>query len=280
MTMPSEFDQALHISWLGDERSMVGQVDLSALWSIGGVLNGGLLMAVATHAAVDRCGREGQHRHPVAWNSQFPSAARPGPAQIAVSLIRQGRALTHVSVSISQEGAERVRTLVTLGNLADLGETVYAAPSPAPMPPPEQCIRSDRSVPAAKEVVLLDRLDLRLDPATAMWALGAPSREGRIRGWLRLADGRAIGVDTLPLLLDAMPPVAFDLGGQGWAPTVAFLGSVRAVPVDGWMRMEITTSTVVGGLLEEDATIWDSTGQVVAHSRQIAGFRMAREGIA
>ena len=33
----------------------------------------------------------------------------------------------------------------------------------------------------------LDRVDLRLDPATAGWAVGKPSMQGQLRGWLRLA---------------------------------------------------------------------------------------------
>lgn len=269
----SELDRALAMRWEEDGGDAVGSFDLSGEWLIGGVVNGGLLMALCTHAAVERHGAGG-HVHPVAWSSQFAAAARPGPAEVRVSLTRAGRSFTSVAVSLLQGGEERIRTLVTLGHLDELGDTVYAAPAPPQMPPPDQCLRADRSVPSSREVVLLDRLDLRLDPATAMWALGKPSREGRMRGWLRFADGRPVDVGSLPFFLDAMPPVAFDVGGQGWAPTVAFLGSVRAEPADGWLQMEITTSTVVGGLLEEDATIWDSTGRVVAHSRQIAGFRM------
>lgn len=274
MTTETEFDRALAMRWEEHAAVAVGSFELSEDWLIGGVVNGGLLMALCTQAAVERCGVAG-HVHPVAWSSQFASAARPGRAEVRLTLTRAGRSFTSVSVDLLQGGEERLRTLVTLGRLDELGDTVYAAPPPPLMPPPDQCLRADRSVPSSREVVLLDRLDLRLDPATAMWAVGQPSKAGRMRGWLRFADNRPVDAGSLPFFLDAMPPVAFDVGGQGWAPTVAFLGSVRAEPQDGWLQMEITTSTVVGGLLEEDATIWDRSGRVVAHSRQIAGFRMS-----
>jgi hypothetical protein len=49
---------------------------------------------------------------------------------------------------------------------------------------------------------------------------------------------------------------------------------VRAVPAPGWLQIRLTTTNVSGGLLEEDCVVWDSTGRVVAQSRQLAGVRM------
>ena len=78
----------------------------------------------------------------------------------------------------------------------------------------------------------------------------------------------------LPFVLDAFPPVSFDLGAMGWAPTIEFSGHVRAVPAPGWLQIRLTTTNVSGGLLEEDCVVWDSTGRVVAQSRQLAGVRI------
>ena len=120
---------------------------------------------------------------------------------------------------------------------------------------------------------LLDRVDLRLDPACAGWLRGEPSHEGIIRGWLRLADDREPDVLSLLWALDAMPPVAFDLGLIGWTPTLEFSGHVRAHPAPGWLQIVTTTANVAGGLMEEDARIWDSTGRLVALSRQLCSWR-------
>jgi hypothetical protein len=123
---------------------------------------------------------------------------------------------------------------------------------------------------------LLDRFDLRLDPACVGWALGEPSRRGIIRGWLRLADGREPDPLMLLLAVDALPPVTFDLGLPGWAPTLELTVHLRARPAPGWLRVVHSTRNFAGGFLEEDAEVWDSDGRLVAQSRQLAKAPRAR----
>jgi hypothetical protein len=78
--------------------------------------------------------------------------------------------------------------------------------------------------------------------------------------------------DPLLLLLavDALPPVTFDLGLPGWAPTLELTAHVRASPAPGWLRVRHATRNLAGGLLEEDAEVWDAAGRLVAQSRQRA----------
>ena len=45
---------------------------------------------------------------------------------------------------------------------------------------------------------------------------------------------------------------------------------MRARPAAGWLRVRISTRNPGGGLLEEDAEVWDSAGRLVAQSRQLA----------
>ena len=130
------------------------------------------------------------------------------------------------------------------------------------------------SSPQAQVIALLDRLDVRVDPATAGFAVGRPTGRGVIRAWLRMADGREPDVAMLPLAVDALMPVSFDLGVPGWAPTLELTGQVLGRPAPGWLRVELMTDTVVGGFYVEDALVWDSNGRLVARSRQFAGVRM------
>ena len=111
---------------------------------------------------------------------------------------------------------------------------------------------------------------MRLDPATTGWAVGKPSGNGVIRGWLRMADGREPDPLLLLLAVDALPPVAFELGLPGWTPTLELTAHVRARPAPGWLRVSLTNRTLAGGFLEEDAEVWDSEGRLVALSRQLA----------
>ena len=150
---------------------------------------------------------------------------------------------------------------------------------PPDLPPPERCLRAADAPPTfLRHAAMLDRLDLRLDPATAGWAAGRPSGLGQIRGWLRLADGREPDPLMLLLAADALPPVAFDLGLSGWTPTLELTVHVRARPAPGWLRIGLTTRNVAGGLLEEDAEVWDSGGRLVAQSRQLARVSAAPSG--
>jgi hypothetical protein len=137
--------------------------------------------------------------------------------------------------------------------------------------PREECLAADGAPAGFDEAPpLLARFDLRLDPATAMWAIGKPSRRGVIQGWLELADRRPLDPIALLMVVDALPPVTFDLGMPGWAPTLELTAHVRAKPVPGPVVVRHQTRTVAGGLFEEDCEVWDSTGRLVAQSRQLA----------
>ena len=79
-------------------------------------------------------------------------------------------------------------------------------------------------------------------------------------------------VDPVGLLMvcDALPPVTFDLGRPGWAPTLELTVHVRAVPAPGWLKVSHRTRNLAGGMFEEDCEVWDSAGRLVAQSRQLA----------
>ena len=80
---------------------------------------------------------------------------------------------------------------------------------------------------------LLERFGTRLDPAYVGWAVGKPSGSGLIQGWFKLADDRPLDPIALLLVVDALPPVTFDLGLPGWAPTLELTAHVRARPGAG-----------------------------------------------
>jgi hypothetical protein len=117
---------------------------------------------------------------------------------------------------------------------------------------------------------LLGRFDLRLDPATAGWARGRPSGRALIQAWFRLHDEREPDPLALLLAVDAMPPVTFELGRMGWAPTLELTVHVRARPAPGWLRLRHETRNLAGGMFEEDCEVWDAAGRLVAQSRQLA----------
>jgi hypothetical protein len=169
------------------------------------------------------------------------------------------------------EPVERVRALATYGDLDALPDDVHTTAEPPDLPPLEECVPHDLAPADLRfRASLLDRIDLRLDPGCVGWAVGRPSGRGLLRGWLRLADGREPDPLMLLLAVDALPPVTFDLGLSGWTPTLELTVHVRARPAPGWLRVSHATRNLAGGLLEEDAEVWDSAGRLVAQSRQLA----------
>ena len=76
------------------------------------------------------------------------------------------------------------------------------------------------------------------------------------------------------LYADALPPPVFNrLGPAGWVPTVEITVHLRAIPAPGLVQCRFRTRYVTRGLLEADGELWDSTGELVALSRQLARLR-------
>lgn len=280
MTAESEFDREIALEPRDGE---AGTYDarMGEGWRIGGGVNGGLLLALAGHALRRELGApvgDGMpgHSDPMAISAFYLSPGTPGPLTVRTEVVRRGRAVSTGQASLLQadgEGglAERVRVLATYGDLAAVDADASTSSAPTEMPEPEACVSADQAPPQfLKHASLLQRLDLRLDPATTGWAVGRPSGNGVIRGWLRMADGRQPDPLLLLLAVDALPPVAFELGLPGWTPTLELTAHVRCRPAPGWLQVNLTSRTLSGGYLEEDAEVWDSEGRLVALSRQLA----------
>ena len=145
-----------------------------------------------------------------------------------------------------------MRVTGTFGTL-DRAEPVHRAPEPPELPDPDACVPATRgSSPVATAIVMLDRLDVRVDPSTIGFAVGRPSRRGRDPGLVADAPTAASRMPRCsPIALDALMPVSFDLGVPGWAPTIELTGqaarSARAragcVPSSRPTRSSATSSS-------------------------------------
>lgn len=275
----SEFDAGSAVS-ARDGEGGVYDAELGEGWRIGGGVNGGVLLAIAGRALAAEFGTADgdrpSHPDPLAISAYYLTPGVPGPATVRTSDVRRGRAVSTGQVSLFQDDGrggevERVRFLATYGDLASVDGDLTTSAQPPDLPPPDRCVSAAQAPPDfLKHASLLQRLDMRLDPATTGWAMGQPSGNGVIRGWLRMADGREPDPLMLLLAVDALPPVAFELGLPGWTPTLELTAHVRARPAPGWLRVNLTNRTLAGGFLEEDAEVWDSEGRLVALSRQLA----------
>lgn len=278
--MTFELDAEIALAPVGDEPGSY-RGELGDGWRIGNGINGGVVMALAATALQRTLDDLAHHGDPLAFSGYFLTPSAPGPVEVTTEVLRVGRTMSTGQASVGQRGpdgalVERMRALASFGDLDASAEVIRAAQRPD-MPPPDECVSARDAPPQFLAAAsLLERIDLRIDPATAGWAFGKPTGTGEMRGWLRMVDNREPDPISLLFALDALPPVAFNLGVLGWTPTLEFTGHVRGRPAPGWLQVALSSHYVTTGLMEEDAVVWDSTGRFVAQSRQLCGIRAPR----
>jgi acyl-CoA thioesterase len=242
-------------------------------WSIGHVPNGGYTMAIALRALVEHLGRP----DPLSVTAHFLRPAEPGSIELDVEQVKAGRSAAIGTVRLSQGGAERLRMLGSCHDLSgDAAASVRHEGGPPDLPPVEECTRGTGATPGGLHASVADRFDMRIHPDHAGWAKGQPTGRMEVAGWIRAEDGREPDTLLLPSIVDAFPPTVFELGVAGWVPTLELTLHVRARPVPGWLRCSVRSRHLSGGLVEEDAEVWDDEDRLVAMSRQIS--RLPRSG--
>lgn len=237
-------------------------------WLVGGGVNGGYQLATLGHAISRTLPAKPD---PFVVSAYYLSAATAGPATIATRVLREGGSVATVAADLRQGDEARLTALTTYGDLSALPDDVRTTADEPDLPPVEECVPNTVAPEELRQVApLMDRFDMRFDPATVGWAVGEPSGEGMLQAWFRLIDGRDPDPLSLLMVVDALPPVTFDLGMPGWAPTLELTAHVRAVPAPGWLKVRHHTRNMAGGMFEEDCEVWDSAGRLVAQSRQLA----------
>ena len=223
------------------------------------------MLAIAGRAMADAMGRP-----PLTVTAHYLAPAPPGPCEVVVTTVRDGRRLATCTAALVQGGTELIRVLGTFGTPADRGDAPprrraarAAAVRPSASGPPTS---TTPSCPG-----LMRRLAVRLRPGDAGFRSGEPSGRAEMAGWFAFATETPIDQIGLLLVADAFAPAVFNTGVPfGWVPTVELTVHVRAAPAPGPLRCVFRTRFVAGGMLEEDGEVWDATGTLVAQSRQLA----------
>ena len=259
-----EFDTDTAVRRVGDGR---WTAELTHRWDINDKPNGGYVMATAVRAMAASVEN---HPHPFSVTAHFLRPSQAGAADIDVETVRTGRKLATVAASFTQTGKERLRLLGTFGDLRDASGPSVVRASPPPIAPLEACrprvMDEGENHPLSR---IAQRTETLLDPATG-WVTGRPGGIAETLAWIRLADGRAPDVWSLPFFADALPPAVFEvLDGAIWVPTIELTVHVRAIPAPGWLRVRVGTRFLMNGYLEEDGELWDETDTLVAQSRQL-----------
>ncbi len=263
--MTSEFDDQIALTRHGD--TSYG-AELSGGWQVGGGVNGGYLLAIIGNALRQTLPAKPD---PIAISAYYLSASEAGPATVDVRVLREGGSVATAAVDLRQGDTTRITALATYGDLDRLGDDVQTTALEPEMPPVEDCVPNTMAPAELRRIApLMERFEMRFHPDHIGWAVGQPSGTGVLSAWFRLVDEREPDPISLLMVVDALPPVTFDLGLMGWAPTLELTAHVRAKPAPGWLKVRHATRNMAGGMFEEDCEVWDSAGRLVAQSRQLA----------
>lgn len=248
-------------------------VEFAERWNVGRNQNGGILLATASQLLAETVGQP----DPFAVTGHFLAAATAGGATVRATAVKPGRTYATATGELWQDDRERLRLVGAYGDLAVRSREGASpiAPPPPDVPAPERCDDlfeilteqvGERSLTRS-----LRNFEIRVDPAGGWGAAASPS-EPRLRGWVRFRDDDTVTSSMLVALADGFPPTILGHTDIGWLPTVELTVHVFATPPrdEPWLRAELHTRSIVGGLLDEDGELWDATGGLVARFRQLA----------
>ena len=239
-------------------------IPLSSSWNIGDSANGGYASAPTLRALCDLTGKP----DPLSVTTHF---LRPidvvGTAMIEAALVKSGRTVSVGRASLELGGRQRLTTIAAFGDLADdVGARGSIVVDPPDVAPPERCVPR-AELAQGVDLPILDRVDVVVDPSCA---LAGGSDRAVVSGWVRFADGTDPTTMALAMFADVFPPSLYPLlGSVGWVPTIEITVHVRRKPAPGWVLARFECDDLAGGRMVETGSLWDSTGTLVARSRQL-----------
>lgn len=245
-------------------------------WTIGPKVHGGTMVAGSAAAATNWLRASDPAlvgMAPVAASSDFLGAPNPGDVEYVVRVRKIGRQICLADTDLVQDGRVLVRTALTFSRLDDANPVYAPEHSDMPTEPPADAIGYEPGSQMGDIVHVGRGADIHLDREWARFLAGGKG-EPRLRMWIRPrpADEQDPDVAMYFAMMsaDMSPPVPMNLGHFGWAPTVQMTTYLRRRPAPGWLRIIATTHEVGERMFDEDQLVLDSTGAVVAQSRQLA----------
>jgi acyl-coenzyme A thioesterase PaaI-like protein len=248
--------------------ALVFEGELNEHWTIGPKVHGGAMVALCAHAA--RTAYGGAALQPVVVSANFLSAPDPGAMRLVTSIRKRGRRISVVDVELIQRDRTAVHAVVTLGEPEHFlpgdhagGEAIGAAPLLSANPvvdlmtpePPDDVAPIGPGHALAGLVHLGEGCDVR-----PLLSTMGPATDGRPPVLQMWARPRGVAPDPLFALMC----------GDLSAPTVQLTAFLRALPVDGWLRVICTCVEIGQDWFDEDHIVVDRAGRIVVQSRQLA----------
>ncbi len=235
-------------------------------WRIGEVPNGGYVLAIAGRVL----SRALTHPDPLSIHILYTAPTGLGPVDCEVTPLRQGGSTSYAALAMRQDGELKAYVTACYSELDGLsGESWSSAERPRIVPPEEVAPLGVHGIELRTSV------DQRYVRGADVFRRQPPDRSGVFEGWLSLADGGDGGLMGLLLFADCMAPPVFTVYGPlQWVPTLELSVQLRARPAPGPVQARFQSRYLSDGVVEEDGELWDSTGRLVALSRQTSKVRV------
>lgn len=240
----------------------VRHLDLTDRWNTPlGRPNGGYILAAMLRGLGDEIGSDS----PLVAAITYDRAPSVGPGTLTCRVRHAGRRIRSGEATLVQADRTIAQLAASFGERT--GDRHLERGTPPDLPDPEACF--DPRGHGLPEGGIFDRVDYRLADVPGFF-LGAPSGESEYALHMRLRGGRPIDRPALAFLCDAFAPPALELEGVSNSMTIQLTTHLYDVPAPGWLTARFTTRHVTGEFHDEDCELWDSTGRLVAQSRQLA----------
>lgn len=277
--MTFRFDVATRVTALGDGEFTARVHDG---WDIGGNANGGYLLALVASALREATGRS----LPVALSCHYLGPVNDADVVLETRLVKSGKAFATALATMRQGDRVIVTAIGTCGDALPavastntgvahgstpnaVRDIVYSTHSMPDMPSFADSV--PRGPTTAGVPGLMNNVDVRLHPDDTGFARGEPNGTALVRGWCAFRDERPVDALALTLFCDALPPAMFNVSGPpGWVPTVQLSFFLRGVPDGKPVCAEFVTRQMHNGMFEEDGSMWNASGELIAQSRQLA----------
>ena len=125
----------------------------------------------------------------------------------------------------------------------------------------------------------IQQLNLTVHPEHSWWLKKDFDRAGEARcsGYIEL-DGGIPDQFALSYFSDILPPVVTNKYGPiGWIPTLSLTTNIRQLPKTQKLFIDGVAKDLNNGFFEQDCSIWDLEGHLVATSRQLAKILKSKE---
>jgi acyl-CoA thioesterase len=258
------FDADTEVEELGEGRFATS---ISERWWVEKGPNGGYIAAIVLRAIQKMAGPE---RAPRSLTVHFPRAPVAEPAEISVTVEREGGRASFLSARLEQGGKLQATALAVLAE--DWEATGYSEVEMPEVEPPGELYDPDpEAVPGMP--TMFQNYSMRPALGERAFSGGAPYSGV----WLRAREPRLLDAPLAAAILDAWFPAPFvRLESAVPAPTIDYTVHFRSpLPPAGGSAEDPFLAVFKSGLardgfFEEDGELWSADGTLLAQSRQLA----------